>query len=120
MTVETDLRAALLASPAVTALVGTRVVSDRMEEGAPRPFVVFTRTATRYDEDLTTGAALGGTATIELQVWADSRAAAEALADACEAAVRQADQEVQSRASGYDPDLDVEAVVIVIDWWWSA
>lgn len=120
MSVETDLRAMLLASPAVTALVGTRVVSDRMEEGAPRPFLVFTRTGTRYDEDLTTGAALGGTASIELQVWADSRSTAEAVADACEAAVRAADQEVLSRASGYDPDMDVESVVLMIDWWWSA
>lgn len=119
MSADTELLATLLAAPAVTALVGTRVVADRMEEGAPRPFVVFSRTATRYEEDMSSGAALGGTASIELQVWADTRAQAEAVANACESAIRAADQEVLSRASGYDPDLDVEAVVMVIDWWWS-
>lgn len=115
MSAETALRAALLAAPSVTALVGQRVVADRAEQGAPLPFAVFTRTAT---EPYTTidGALLGSRTAIELQCWADSRASAEALADACQAAVRAANQLVVNRSASTDPNLDLQAAILAVEW----
>ena len=45
MSASTQLQTLLLATPAVTALCGTRIASDRMEQGAATPFVVYTGTA---------------------------------------------------------------------------
>jgi hypothetical protein len=115
MSAETALRAALLAAPSVTAMVGQRVVADRAEQGAPLPFAVFTRTAT---DPYTTidGALLGARTGIELQCWAESRAGAEALADACQSVIRSAGQLVVNRSASTDPNLDLQAAVLAVEW----
>lgn len=115
MSAETALRATLLAAAPVTALVGQRVVADRAEQGDPLPFAVFARTAT---EPYTTidGDLLGGKTSIELQCWAESRAAAEALADACQNAIRTAGQLVVNRTASTDTVLDLQAAILAVEW----
>lgn len=115
MSAETALRAVLLAAPAVAAMVGQGVIADRAEQGAPLPFAVFTRTATEPYTAID-GTLLGSRTGIELQCWAESRAEAEALADACQAAVRGASQLVTNRSASTDADLDLQAAILAVEW----
>lgn len=121
MSAEADLRTDLLAHAPLAALVGTRVSVDKIEQGAARPFIVYTRQATEstYTIDNVLHAQR---ITFELQCWADTRASAEAVADATAAALAASTREpngipVEDRSSAYDPDTDLEAVRLVIDWW---
>lgn len=116
MSAGTDLRALLVATGAITALVGQRIAADRIEQAAARPFVVFTRTATDRARGLD-GTLHGVKTTFELQAWADTRTAADAVGDAVEAAIETAQHTVLNRSSGYDADLDLEATILTIDWW---
>jgi hypothetical protein len=117
MSAETDLRALLVASAGVTALVGTRIAADRMEQGSARPFVVFARSASEPLQCLD-GSVLKTLVTLDVQCWADTRASAEAVADAVTAAVRGVlTQTVPARAALFEPELDLEASVLTVQWW---
>lgn len=115
MSASTDLRALLAGNAGVAALVGTRISSDRMEQGGALPAIVFSGQA---DPVLT----LAGTATdtpwtFEVQCWATTRASAEAVADAVQTACNAAHQTVTGRAGGYDGDLDLEVAILTVSWW---
>ncbi len=116
MSAELELRAALVADAAVLALVGQQVAQDRAEEKWSRPYVVFGRTGSE-DELTEDNEVMASKVTLEIQAWADERSEAEALADACKAAVLEAGAEVTSRSSGYDSDRDLEAVILIVEWW---
>ena len=117
MSAETSLRAILVADATVAGLVGTRVRAERAEQGDPRPFVVYTRTGTEPYVDLQ-GTVLASQVSIDVQCWANSRTAADALADAVSAAVRAVSgQTVTGRSSGYDPDQDCEVSILNVLWW---
>lgn len=116
MSAKTDLRAALVADSALTALVGTNITANRVEQDAPRPFVVYSQTATEPYRGLD-GTLHGRKTVFELQCWADTRAAADAVADAVEAVLDAQHQSATARADGYDGDLDLEATVLSVDWW---
>lgn len=121
MSAEADLRTDLLAHAPLAALVDVRVAVDKIEQGAERPFIVFTRQATEpfYTLDNVLHARR---ITFELQCWGDTRASAEAVADAAVAALAASTREingipVDDRSAAYDPDTDLEAVRLVLDWW---
>ena len=116
MSAAADLRALLIATPAVTALVGSRIAADRIEQGSARPFIVFTCTATERSKGLD-GTVHGVQVTFDVQCWADTRAAAEAVGDAAQDAIEQAFQTIATRGSGYDADLDLEADLLTVLWW---
>ena len=116
MSAETELRALLVADSATLALVSTRIAADRIEQTAARPFVVYTRTATEVQQSLF-GEVLATKVVFDVQIWADTRVAAEAVADAVQAALVADHRAIVSRAGGYDADLDLEATVITVDWW---
>jgi hypothetical protein len=80
MSAATDLQALLLATSAVTALCSTRISADRMEQAAATPFIVYTGTA--EPQRSLDGSVHGTRTTFEIQCWADTRAAADALAAA--------------------------------------
>jgi hypothetical protein len=116
MSLDTDLRALLVGNVALTALVSARITADRMEQGASRPFVVFSRVSTDYQTGLG-GAVLAERVTFDVQCWADTRASAEAVADAVKAVFDANQRPVLSRTSGYDSDLDLEATLLTVEWW---
>lgn len=116
MSMESDLRALLAAYAPLAALVSTRIAADRIEQGAIRPFVVFTRTGTETIQTLN-GAVHANKATFDVQCWANTRTSAEAVADAIQDALVADARAIVGRASGYDADLDLEATVISVDWW---
>lgn len=116
MSAEIELRALLIAAPAVTTLVSQRIAVDRIEQGSARPFVVFTRTGTERTKGLD-GTVHAVLITFSLQCWADTSAAAEAVADAVEGVLEAAFHTVADRNTAYDPELDLEAATFVVQWW---
>lgn len=117
MSAETDLRALLLSTTAVTNLIGTRIASDRIEQGTARPFVMFTRTGT-VPYTTIDGQVLATQALLEIQCWADSRAQADAVGEAVTAAIRgTTTQTVSGQAAAYDGDLDLESTLLTVEWW---
>ena len=116
MSLDTDLRAALAGNVAVAALVGTAIVSDRMEEGTPRPFIVFSRASTDYEKGLD-GTVFGERVVFDVHCWADTRATAETVANAVVAVLHADHRTVLSRTSGYDAELDLEATLLAVEWW---
>ena len=115
MSASTALQALLLATPAVTAICGTRIASDRMEQGAATPFVVYTGTA--EPQRALDGSVHGTKTTFEIQCWAATRAAADALAAAVADACNAQHQYTTGPAGGYDSELDLEAALLQCDWW---
>lgn len=119
MSIETDFRALLAGHAGLTALVGTRIALNAVPPGMARPLVVFTAA-----HDLThnlLGQAVADTCSLAVQCWADTAAAADAVADQVAAAVAAAPSDagavVLDRATGYDPDLDLHATVLTVEWW---
>ena len=121
MSIETDFRTALLAHAPLTALIGDRVSQDAAPDGSLYPLVVF---AVRRD----TVNALDGTplidqASISVQCWGETGASAEAVADAVRGAL--ADQVLPhgalqlDRATATDTELDLDAVILTVQWWGS-
>ena len=117
MSAETDLRALLLTVPAVTALIGSRIASDRIEQGTARPFVMYTRTGT-VPYTTIDGQVMATQALIEIQCWADSRAQADAVAEAVTTAIRATTtQTVTGQSAAYDGELDLESTLLTVEWW---
>ena len=116
MSAESEIRTLLGAASAVTSLVSTRIRANRAEQGDDRPFVIFTRSATEVQQGLG-GTVLATKVVFDVECWADTRLAAEALADAVQAALVADGRAIVGRASGYDGDLDLEASIVSVDWW---
>ena len=113
--VATGLLALLLATSAVTALCSTRISADRMEQAAATPFVVYTGTA---EPQRSLDGTVHGTRTVfEIQCWASTRAAADALAAAVMAALDAQHQYCTGPVAGFDAELDLEAALLTCDWW---
>lgn len=112
-----DFRAHAIASPAVHALVGERVAADgvsNLVEDA-RPCVIY---AGDTEPTITLSGPTGTAKTvIAAEVWADTRAEAEAIADALQAACDGIDQYVVRRTTSSDPDLGIECEALSIEWW---
>ncbi len=109
------LQTLLLGAAPVTALAGTRIAADRAEEDWPCPYVVYS--GVTEPQRCLDGSTDGALTVFEIQAWADTRAAAEALADAVQNACDGAHQYITARAGGYDAELDLEAVVLTCNWW---
>lgn len=118
MSAHTDLRALLLADSVVASLVGTRISADRIEQNATRPFVAYRRTSHVREKTLD-GTVVSDMSTFDVQVWADTRAACQAVAEAIQRVIEAADQDVATREDLSDADLDFEGESITVDWWGS-
>jgi hypothetical protein len=53
----------------------------------------------------------------EIQCWASTRAAADALAAAVMAALDAQHQYCTGPVAGFDAELDLEAALLTCDWW---
>lgn len=114
MSAETDFRVALASHAPLTALVGTRIAINAIEQGQPAPYVVFT--ATHAPVYGLADTLLGDVVTFEAQCWAPTAVQASAVADAVTAALLIAQAPPTGRSTGYDPDLALDAVVITTEW----
>ncbi len=117
MSAETALQALLAANSTVASIVGTRISADRAEQGAARPLIVYARVSSQPFTALD-GTHLRTQASIDVQCWADTRLAAETLADAVAAAVRGVtSQTVVGRSAVFDAELDAFGAVLNVNWW---
>lgn len=119
MSIESDHRAALLAHAPLASLIGSRMAPDKVVEGTPRPFIVYT--VQRTPEYFLNGDVAFTTYRIAHQVWADTRTSAEAVADALEAALQSSALQpeglpVVSRDTISENDLDLEGNEIVAEF----
>ena len=119
MSVETSFRALLAGYAPLTSLVGTRIALNAVPEGGAAPVVVF---STTHDRTFGLDRVLAvDRCTIEVQCWAETAAGADAVADAVIAAVATASAtagaSVQARSTTFDPDLGLDATVLIVEWW---
>lgn len=114
MSAETDFRTALLAHAPLVSLVGQRVVQNAIEQGQSAPYVVFT--SAHAPEYGIGGAVLGDLVTFEAQCWAATAVQASAVADAVTAALAAVDAPPTARATGYDDELGLDAVLLTCLW----
>lgn len=120
MSIEADFRATLVAHAPLLALVpAARIAQNAVEDGALGAAVVFTTThAPILGLDNTQ---LGDQCSIEVQCWAATAAAADALADAVKAAVATAPAAsaacVTGRASVFDSETGQDGCVLAVEWW---
>lgn len=119
MSAETDLRALLAGHAGTAALVGDRIAHNAIRQGAPTPYVVFTATHDPIRNLL--GDQLADQVAFAVQCWGGTAAQAEAVADAVTAGIAQAPVQrgavVTTRASGFDDELGLDAVILTVEWW---
>lgn len=119
MSIETDVRAALLAHAPLTALVVDRVSQDAALDGSAYPLVLFS--VRRDSINALDGTLLVDQATVAVQCWGENGASAEAVADAVRDAM--ATQLLShgalqlDRSTATDPELDLDAVYLTFQWW---
>jgi len=118
MSAETELYAALTSQAGLTALVGNRIYPDAIPENVALPAVVFVRASTQPTHTL------GGVLVCEfvsftLTAWAESRAAAEAVADQISAALALSQNLPLGRSSGFDNEVGLYAVTVDADWFFT-
>lgn len=117
MSAESALTSVLLAASAVTAIAGQRIRSDKADETDAQPLVVFSRTGSEPTVALD-GTHLRTRVALDVQCWAQTRTAADSLADAVSTAIRaQTSQAVVGRAGAYDPEVGAHVSVLNVLWW---
>lgn len=115
MSAETEFRAALVAHAALTALVGTRIAQNAVPDGSAMPCVVYSSTRTPdFHLDNSFGAM---NVQFEVQCWANTSAAAAAVADEVEAALLAANTVCTVRSTTFDPEMGLDGEVLTADWW---
>lgn len=120
MTIESDFRATLIAHAPLVALVpAARIAQNAVDPGGTGAVVIFIATHNRIlglNNNL-----LGDQCQIEVQCWAETAVAADAVADAVVAAVATAPAAsgacVTGRASTFDPETGQDGTLLSVEWW---
>lgn len=115
MSIENSFRTLLAADAGVAALAGTRIALNGTPQGTALPLIVFTASH-NYDLGLDNTVLAHG-CTLTVQCWAATGTEAEALGDAVQASVFAAGYVVTERSSGFDPELELDATMLTVDWW---
>jgi len=121
MSVESDIRTALLANAPLAAIFGTRLAPDKIVQGAARPYIVYiVQREPIYTLDGTVRSTLYK---FRYQVWDDTRAGCETAADALEVALTAATTiepggiPIDSRETINEHELDLEGAEIAFEHW---
>jgi len=116
MSAETEFRAALVAHAPLLALVpAARIAQNAMTDGAGVPCIVYGSTRIPdFHLDNSVGAV---NTQFTAQCWADTAAAASAVADAAEAALLAVGTVCTSRSTTYDEELGLDGLELIFDWW---
>jgi hypothetical protein len=116
MSAETVLFSTLSAAAAVSAIVATRIYPDVAPQDVALPCVAFSRTGTETIGTFSQ-AVVSSKATLECWCMSNSRATAETLGDAVQAAGAAAWFTPTSRRAEYDQDAQIWAVALTFDFW---
>lgn len=117
MSHETEFRALLVADAALIALVpAVRIGLNAVGQGSAYPLIVF---VAREDREYGLDNTLHGTeVTFDVQCYAKNSTDASAVADAVEVAIADDPSHVvTSRATAFDDELDLDAVVLTVSRW---
>ena len=115
MSAQANVYAALAAAAAVTAIVGTRIYPDEAPEDTEPPLVIHQATSIEPEYALD-GALAFRRSIVSLTCWAATRAQANALADACAAALVSATMRWSGRDdSVFDVETGNYASVIAVE-----
>lgn len=118
MSIETDYRALLAGYAPLATLVGTRIAQSAVADAAGFPCVVFDA---RLEPIYASDALLGYRAQLDTQCWAETSAAAAAVADAVVAAIGTAPAanavRLIDRATTYDAEFGADGVALSVEWW---
>jgi hypothetical protein len=116
MSPEETFIATLAAAAPVTALVGTKVYIDESPQETEAPFVVFERSDT--DAMMTIhGSVAANRTTLRLGCFSETRAEAEAIANAIIAALVPAGFIIEGRAGDFDPETGAYVTVVEVSLW---
>jgi hypothetical protein len=119
MSAETDFRALLAGHAGTAALVSTRIAQSAVTQDSVVPLIVFTTSHER--EFGLDGTLLSQPVSISVQCWGETPAQAESVATqvkaACATAPIARGCTVTSEASGFDPELALDAVELTVEWW---
>lgn len=116
MSAATELRALLIASSPVAALVGQKIRFERAEETDPLPYVVLTLSDVERDQALD-GSVGGSKSIFRAQCFAATRSTCDAVADAVAVACLADHRFIAGPEGDYIPDLDIEVATVTVDWW---
>lgn len=119
MSIESDFHALLAAWAPLTALVGTKgIAQEVVNAGSPVPYVVYT--AEHQLEHNLLGDVVDDTAALTVQCWGRDPLQADQVANevvlALESAPLLSYAIVLNRQSGFDPELDLHATVLTVEW----
>lgn len=112
MSAETALIAVLEAAASVTAIVGQRIFPDIIPQDEDLPAIAYYRTDTEYVQTIHAAAPAGSTAGLSVACVADSRAAADALADVVTTALGNGGFSAIGRQGSFDLETDMWATVL--------
>lgn len=123
MSVESDFVASMLSHAPLAALIGDRLVPDKVEQGAPRPYIVYV--VEREPEYLLDSALATTRYRFRVQCWGDTRTQCEQVADELEAAMQASTMEeggllTETRDTIAEHNLDLEGTEIAFDFWQDA
>lgn len=117
MSFEQEIGEALAAHAPLMALVGDEgLCLDEVPAEQPRPYVVYAKQNARVERGLD-GSAHTEMARFDIQCVGETRAQTLALAAHVRAALEAAGQPPEDFGAGYDPDNDIEAETVSVDWW---
>lgn len=114
MSAESAVYAALSGAAGVVAIASTRIFHDAREQKTDLPAVIYVRTGTNFDVNVHGAVDLMRT-TLAVMSFALTRAAVEALADACQAALIAAYMTPVERVSDFDPESEIFSSTLVIE-----
>lgn len=121
MSAETLINAALLAAAPVTAVVGAganaRIYPDFLAQEIVLPGLVNQRAETEFVNTIHTGVPVASRITMETWCLAETRIAAEQLADLVEPALSSADFRIVGRRPEYDAETLTYATVVSSEVW---
>lgn len=116
MSTESDLRDALLAYPALVAVVpAARICIDSVEASAQRPYIVFSKQSVSHEFGAD-NTLLGEITQIDIQCIGSTRSNAISVAALVRAALIAAGSPSDRGSAGYDADNDLEVEVVGVDW----
>lgn len=115
MSAESDFQALLEAAAGVTALVGTRIAQNAIDQGEAVPYIVYTSQQTP-DFGLANNV-LATNVQFRIECWAQSAAEADAIADEVRDALLADGVVCTSRVTGHSPETQLDATILVADWW---
>lgn len=116
MSAESELRTVLAGyAPLLAQVPAARICVDAVPQGLTRPYIAFSKQGGQ-DEVGLDNTLLAAVSTIDIQCIGTDRTNAIAVRDLVRDALRAAGMPSDRNSAGYDPENDLEAEIVTVDW----